>query len=403
MSSDLETQTAEQRRLGARPPGARRTTCSTRTPGTSGARTCPSGPGARCGRTTATAATRGATSRTITPGPGRTGGTRTAWPGSPTSTTICAWALALWNGADPILKERMFGLTGPQGNHGEDVKDYWWYLDALPSHAWLRWRYHYPQAAFPVPAADRGERPPVPGRTRVRAAGHRSLRRRTGTGSVDVAYAKASPTEVLARITVENHGREEATLSVLPTLWFRNTWRVSGAEPPPSLSWTATASWSTIPGCPGTGWRPPRPPTASSPRRCSATTRRTPLGCSGRLRSRAYPKDGINDHVVAGARHGEPRPTAAPRRPGGTGSRCRPVARPRCGCGCTGRMPGPTDGAASRGPAATSTTVMADRGAGGRRVLRGPRAGRHRHASRCGCCARPAPGWSGASRCTRTG
>ena len=58
-------------------------------------------------------------------------------------------ALALWNGRDPILKERMFGLTGPQGNHGEDVKEYWWFLDALPSHAWLRWRYHYPQAEFP--------------------------------------------------------------------------------------------------------------------------------------------------------------------------------------------------------------------------------------------------------------
>src|SRR6188472_2830572 len=58
-------------------------------------------------------------------------------------------ALALWNGVDPILKERMFGLTGPQGNHGEDVKEYWWYLDALPSHAWLRWRYHYPQRAYP--------------------------------------------------------------------------------------------------------------------------------------------------------------------------------------------------------------------------------------------------------------
>jgi hypothetical protein len=58
-------------------------------------------------------------------------------------------ALALWNGRDPILKERMFGLTGPQGNHGEDVKEHWWYLDALPSHAWLRWRYHYPQAEFP--------------------------------------------------------------------------------------------------------------------------------------------------------------------------------------------------------------------------------------------------------------
>ena len=58
-------------------------------------------------------------------------------------------SLALWNGADPILKERMFGLTGPQGNHGEDVKEYWWYLQGLPSHALLQWRYHYPQAAFP--------------------------------------------------------------------------------------------------------------------------------------------------------------------------------------------------------------------------------------------------------------
>ena len=58
-------------------------------------------------------------------------------------------ALALWNGRDPILKERAFGLTGAQGNHGEDVKEYWWYLDAVPSHAWNRWRYHYPQAAFP--------------------------------------------------------------------------------------------------------------------------------------------------------------------------------------------------------------------------------------------------------------
>ena len=58
-------------------------------------------------------------------------------------------SLALWNGRDPILKERAFGLTGPQGNHGEDVKEYWWYLDAVPSHAWNRWRYHYPQGAYP--------------------------------------------------------------------------------------------------------------------------------------------------------------------------------------------------------------------------------------------------------------
>ena len=71
-------------------------------------------------------------------------------------------ALALWNGRDPILKERMFGLTGPQGNHGEDVKEYWWFLDALPSHAWLRWRYHYPQAEFPYARPGRRERPPRP-------------------------------------------------------------------------------------------------------------------------------------------------------------------------------------------------------------------------------------------------
>ena len=86
--------------------------------------------------------------------------------------------LALWNGKDPILKERMFGLTNSEGNHGEDVKEYWWYLDALPSSAWLRWRYHYPQAAYPVRGPHRGERPPLQARARVRADRHRHLRRR---------------------------------------------------------------------------------------------------------------------------------------------------------------------------------------------------------------------------------
>ena len=86
-------------------------------------------------------------------------------------------SLALWNGRDPILKERAFGLTGPQGNHGEDVKEYWWYLDAIPSHAWNRWRYHYPQSAFPyqdvIDTNARRELLPA----RVRAAGYRRVRR----------------------------------------------------------------------------------------------------------------------------------------------------------------------------------------------------------------------------------
>ena len=89
--------------------------------------------------------------------------------------------LALWNGRDPILKERLFGLTGAEGNHGEDVKEYWWYLDAVPSHAWNRWRYHYPQAAFPYEDL-RARTPPRQGRAGVRAARHRCRSTRTGTG-----------------------------------------------------------------------------------------------------------------------------------------------------------------------------------------------------------------------------
>ena len=87
-------------------------------------------------------------------------------------------ALALWNGRDPILKERAFGLTGHEGNHGEDVKEYWWYLDALPSHAWNSWRYHYPQRRFPTSSCVDENAPARQVRLRVRAAGHRRLRRR---------------------------------------------------------------------------------------------------------------------------------------------------------------------------------------------------------------------------------
>src|SRR5262245_60396894 len=143
-------------------------------------------------------------------------------------------ALALWNGADPILKERMFGLTGPQGNHGEDVKEYWWYLEGLPSHSLLQWRYHYPQAAFPY-----GDLVAENGRRGREEPEYELLD--TGVFDdgrywiVDVTYAKASPTDVLAEITLQNHGSDEAELHVLPTLWFRNTWRWSGSDEVPGL------------------------------------------------------------------------------------------------------------------------------------------------------------------------
>ena len=91
----------------------------------------------------------GATSRTNTRDRARTAGTRTAWPASATFEQRICFALAFWNGRDPFLKERIFGLTGNEGNHGEDAKEYWWYVDATPTASWLRWRYHYPQAEFP--------------------------------------------------------------------------------------------------------------------------------------------------------------------------------------------------------------------------------------------------------------
>jgi hypothetical protein len=132
-------------------------------------------------------------------------------------------ALALWNGADPIVKERMFGLSGPEGNHGEDVKEYWWYLDGTPTHSWHTWRYHYPQRAYPYDEliAENGRR--------SRAEPEYEL---VDTGIFDdgwywvitVDYAKAGPFDLLMRITVENVGPDPATLSILPTLWFRNTW-----------------------------------------------------------------------------------------------------------------------------------------------------------------------------------
>jgi hypothetical protein len=133
------------------------------------------------------------------------------------------FAIALWNGRDRFLKERPFGLSGPEGNHGEDAKDYWFYLDNLPSHAYMRALYKYPQAAFPY------ERLVEVSRARGRDDPEYEL---IETGVFDddryfdvfVEYAKGSPTDLLVRVTVVNRGPDDATLDVLPTLWFRNTW-----------------------------------------------------------------------------------------------------------------------------------------------------------------------------------
>src|SRR5687768_845575 len=133
------------------------------------------------------------------------------------------FALALWNGHDPILKERLFGLTGSQGNHGEDVKEYYYYLDATPDHTYLKALYKYPQAAFPyenlvVENQRRGGTEPEFELFDTGVfAGDRYF-------DVEVEYAKVSPDDILIRISATNRGPEAASLHLLPTLWFRNTW-----------------------------------------------------------------------------------------------------------------------------------------------------------------------------------
>jgi len=136
---------------------------------------------------------------------------------------VLCFALALWNGCDPILKERAFGLGNSEGNHGEDVKEYYFYLDSTPTHSYMKYLYKYPQAAYPY--TDLVE-------TNRRRTKHEAEYELLDTGVFDgnryfdvfVEYAKGTPQDVLVRISIFNRGPDAAPLHVLPTLWFRNTW-----------------------------------------------------------------------------------------------------------------------------------------------------------------------------------
>ena len=144
------------------------------------------------------------------------------------------FALALWNGKDPILKERLFGLTNSEGNHGEDVKEYYFYLDSTPTHSYLKYLYKYPQAAFPY------DKLVETNRDRSRQEFEYEL---INTGVFDqdryfdvfVEYAKESPEDILVQISIHNRGPEPAEIHVLPTLWFRNRWSWGRDNPRPSL------------------------------------------------------------------------------------------------------------------------------------------------------------------------
>jgi hypothetical protein len=157
---------------------------------------------------------------------------------------IC-FALALWNERDPILKERAFGLTGNEGNHGEDVKEYYFYLDSTPTHSYMRYLYKYPQAEFPYAQLVEENR------RRGKSQPEYEL---LDTGvfhedryfDVAVEYAKGSSEDILVRLTVTNRGPETARLRLLPTVWFRNTWSWGNSETRPELHDASTANGARI-------------------------------------------------------------------------------------------------------------------------------------------------------------
>lgn len=156
------------------------------------------------------------------------------------------FALALWNGKDPILKERLFGLTNSESNHGEDVKEYYFYLDSTPTHSYMKYLYKYPQAAYPYANLVDTSR----GRSRQEFE-YELLD--TGVFDEDryfdvfVEYAKESPEDILIQITVHNRGPEVAELHILPTLWFRNQWSWQGVTERPGLQQaTGNQGWSVV-------------------------------------------------------------------------------------------------------------------------------------------------------------
>ena len=207
---------------------------------------------------------------------------------------ILCLAVALWNGRDRCLKERMYGLTGHQGNHGEDVKDYWWYLDATPTSSWLRWRYHYPQAEFPYDDLL------ATNQARTRTDPEYEL---LDTGIfdddrywvVDCTWAKGSPEDILWQVEVTNAGPDTASIDVLPTVWFRNrwSWEPDGQRPEIRFDGRTLALEEDSIGFWRLAWDGD-----GRPLFCDNDTNASRLyGSDGP----PYPKDGIGDHVITGA------------------------------------------------------------------------------------------------------
>ena len=154
-------------------------------------------------------------------------------------------AFAFWNERDPFLKERIFGVSGPEGNHGEDVKELYWYVDSTPSHSFMRMVYRYPQSRFPYEelVAQSGARSKMEGEFEI---WNTTALAENRYFDVEIEYAKADPHDILIRVSATNCGPESAPLHLLPTIWFRNTWSWDRTQPKPTLRKTAKGHAAVI-------------------------------------------------------------------------------------------------------------------------------------------------------------
>ncbi|HEY1592898.1 MAG TPA: hypothetical protein VGF81_13970 [Solirubrobacteraceae bacterium] len=215
---------------------------------------------------------------------------------------LLCFAFALWNGRDPILKERIFGLTGHEGNHGEDAKEYWWYLDCTPTHSWMRWRYAYPQQAFPYAdlIAENARRDRLTPEYELLDTGVFA----DGYWEVTVDYAKAGPDDICMRVQLRNAGSAPASVDLLPTLWFRNRWSWNNDVPRPQVHEVGGA---LVAEDPELGTMALAGDGTPEPLFCENDSNTWRLW---RAAGPEFPKDGINDHLVSGA------PTVNPARTG---------------------------------------------------------------------------------------
>jgi hypothetical protein len=270
------------------------------------------------------------------------------------------FSLAMWNGVDPILKERMFGLTNGQGNHGEDVKDYWFYLDSTPTHSYMKVLYKYPQREFPYNdlITTNGQRGKDDFEYELIDTGIFDEDRYF---DVFVEYAKAAPDDILVQVTAHNRGPDTATLHLLPTLWFRNTWAGGGTDTPSLEQAVIAEGAATV--------RASHPELGEWLLCCEDSAEL--LFCENETNNErlfsapnvaAYVKDGINDYVVDGA-------TAAVN-PAHTGTKAAALHTLELEAGGSGRVRVRLTSASAQAKARTSARPLAagfDRVLGSRR------------------------------------